>query len=67
MKAKITITQGYGETMSWETDHSDVTIDELLQGVYGCLIGLTWTPEVILNGMKEWAEENLETINYGKD
>lgn len=54
---KITITS-YDTTVSWEVPYSDIDINKVLDGVVSCLLGITFTKETILNGMKTYLEEN---------
>ena len=45
--------------MTWESGAPDTPINEVLEGIFGCLVGLTWSPNVILNAMKDFVEEKL--------
>lgn len=54
---KITITSD-DITVSWEIPYSDIDINQALDGVVSCLLGITFTKETILNGMKTYLEEN---------
>lgn len=59
--AKI-IVQTYDTTTTWETPNSDVTVEELLQGFVGCLVGQTFYQEQIANAMVELGKEYLEDV-----
>ena len=54
MKIQMT---NYDTTVTWEVDHDDVGIDEVLQGVISCLRGLTWLEDTIFKGFKEATED----------
>lgn len=54
---KISITT-YGETISWEVDHSDIDIYEAINGFVSCLLGATFHKDTILAGMKKFIEED---------
>ena len=54
---KITMSS-YDTTVSWEVNYSDVSIQKILEGVVSYLLGLTFSKEVILDGMKDYIEEN---------
>lgn len=56
MPTKITITSD-DTTVSWEVPYSDIDINKALEGVVICLLGITFTRETILNGMKTYLEE----------
>lgn len=43
----------------WETGAPDANLENVLEGFYGCLIGLTWHPDAILRAMKNFVEERL--------
>lgn len=60
---KLTL-ESYGNVYRFEANHSDSDMDELLYAFYGLLTAATWSPKTILEGMKEFAEEHLET--FGK-
>lgn len=55
---KMTITQ-HGKMFSWETSTWDCDMDDFLEAFYGMMIGLTYHPETVLRGMKEFADERL--------
>ena len=52
------IISSYDTTVSWEVPYSDVSLDKMIDGIVGCLIGLTFQKESIINAFKEYAEEN---------
>lgn len=52
------IMSSYDTTVSWEVPYSDVSLDKMIDGIVGCLIGLTFQKESIINAFKEYAEEN---------
>lgn len=53
---KITI-ENYGKKMSVETDHEDVDINEYMDIFYGLLVTATFSPETVLNGIKDFIED----------
>lgn len=52
------IMSSYDTTVSWEVPYSDVSLDKMIDGIVGCLIGLTFQKESIINAFKEYVEEN---------
>ena len=52
----LSIKMGEYNTMEWHADNVDVSIEDLLDGFYGCLVGLTYTPETIIEDIKEWVD-----------
>ena len=58
-KHTILSLENYGNKITWETDHSDVTLTELFDAFRGLLVGITFTDQQILEGMREYAEERL--------
>lgn len=52
----------YNNKFTWETDHSDINIDDLLEAFYGLCVGVTFAPEAVLQGMKDFAEERLDSF-----
>lgn len=53
---KISIS-AYDTTASWEVDHSDVTIDDVIPGIVSCLIGISFTQEQIISAMRNYLDE----------
>lgn len=47
-------------TITWEVNHDDLSIDEVIDGITCCLRGLTWLETTIFKGYKEAAEEYAE-------
>ena len=52
---KISITT-YGETISWEVNHSDIDINEAINGFVSCLLGATFHKDTIKAGMHNYIE-----------
>lgn len=50
----------YGNTVTWETLHSDVSIEEMINAFYTLCIGITFVPSTVLQGMKDFVESKLE-------
>lgn len=44
-------------TITIENEHEDLTIKEWCQIFYTAMIGITFYPETILDGMKDFAKE----------
>ena len=59
-KHTILSLENYGNKVTWETDHSDVTLTELFDAFRGLLVGITFNDQQILEGMKEYVEERLQ-------
>lgn len=49
-------------TITIENEHEDLTIKEWCQIFYTAMIGITFYPETILDGMKDFAEELKEEL-----
>lgn len=45
----------------------DAGMEELLDAFYGACIATTWHPITILEGMRDFAEERLETFGCNKE
>jgi len=58
-KHTILSLENYGNKITWETDHSDVTLTELFDAFRGLLVGITFTDNQVLEGMRDYAEERL--------
>lgn len=52
--------------VTWEKPNDDVTIDEVIQGITTCLLGLTWYEKTIMDGYKEAVDEYNERIEDEK-
>jgi hypothetical protein len=63
---KITMQVGDVVT-SWEAPFTDCGLDDLLNAFAGLLIGHTWLPTTVFEGMKEYAEDNLSVLKKGND
>ena len=48
----------YDKMITYETDHADVTVEEVMNGVLACMIGLTWHESVILKGLLSYLEDH---------
>ena len=53
----------YDTTMTWEVPYSDTTIDQIMEGVVACLEGLSWNKTIIMNGMRDYLEENDDEVH----
>lgn len=51
--------ENYDYKVSWEVPYSDSQVQDLCQAFYSLLIGVTYSPETVLEGMKSFAEERL--------
>ena len=47
----------YGNKLTWETDHSDLTTDELVNAFYGMLITHGFVSQSIVESMDELVSE----------
>lgn len=57
MGTKIAIT-AYDETISWETPQEDCSIDQVVEGFYMLLRGVTFSDETIIEGFKRFIKSN---------
>lgn len=60
---ELTLKLGKWNTMKWSADCVDPSLDDILEGFYGCLIGHTYDPAVVVRHIKEWAEEKYEAMD----
>lgn len=51
----------------WESPYSDVTMEDILNALYGMLVGKTWTPATVIKAMKDFADENDIYVNDERD
>ena len=63
---RITMQVGDVKT-SWEVPYTDCGIDDILSAFTGLLVSHTWLPVTVLEGMKTYAEEELEVLKPGKN
>lgn len=54
---KLTLEQP-DKKMAWEVPYEDVSVTELCEALYSLLIGMTFSPETVARGMKNFLEEN---------
>lgn len=54
---KLTLECGNNK-LSWEVPYNDSNIDELCQAFYALCIGITYLPQTVIRGMKDFVEEN---------
>ena len=47
----------YDKTITIDFDHPDVTIDDAIEAVVGCLYGMTFNKEQIIKGMQRYVED----------
>ena len=47
----------FDKTITIERDHPDVSIDEVVEDIVACLLGLTFSKEVIIKGFSNYIEE----------
>lgn len=54
--ARLTL-QCYDKKAIIEWNGSDITVNEVLDGIYSIMVAQGWLPESIINGMKEFVDE----------
>lgn len=54
---KLTLEQP-DKKVTWEVPYEDVSATELYEALYSLLIGMTFSPETAVQGMKNFLEEN---------
>jgi hypothetical protein len=52
---KVTM-ECYDKIISIERDHPDITLDDAIEDIATCLLGLTFSKKQIIQGFKEYAE-----------
>ena len=61
------ITMQVGDvTTKWEVPYTDCNIEDLLTAFTGLLVSHTWLPVTIFEGMKNYAEDELEVLEVVK-
>jgi hypothetical protein len=60
----VTVISGYGTTATVTLDHADVSLEELFDAFKGCLVGVSWSEENVLDYIKEWALEIQDTEDF---
>ena len=45
----------------------DTSMEDLLDAFYGACVATTWHPTIILEGMRDFAEERLEAFGRNKE
>lgn len=58
-KVSILIENG-DNTYTWEASVIDNNIEEIMQGLYGLLVSLTFIPDSIVDTLGEWLEEKCD-------
>ena len=64
--SKITF-ESYGVRYTWETNHSDLTLSEVIDAFNKLLIAHGFNEEGILESMRDYAEEQLEVLESCKE
>ena len=49
--------QAYDTQVTFKLDHADVTADEVMKGIVGCMRALTWADDQILKMCIDYIEE----------
>ena len=52
----------YGKKVTWETDHSDLTADELAYAFYGMLVAQGFMPKSVTDAMNGVVSEMKEEM-----
>jgi hypothetical protein len=60
----VTVISGYGTTATVTLDHADVSLDEMFDAFKGCLVGVSWSEENVIDYIKEWAEQIKDTEEF---
>ena len=54
-------------TVTYRSEYPDETLESIIHGFYTCLIGHTWAPETVIQGMKDFVEARLEESGINDD
>lgn len=46
------------KTMSWHSDAPDESLEDIVNGFFSCLVGLTWHPDSIIQEFKNFVDEH---------
>ena len=49
--------------MKWTADCVDPSLDDIMDGFFGCLVGCTFQPEDVVVAMKMWSEAKYKAMN----
>lgn len=41
----------------------DATVDELVNAFYAAMVGITFSPNLVINAMKQFVKDNCETLD----
>ncbi len=41
----------------------DATVDELVNAFYAAMVGITFSPNLVINAMKQFVKDNYETLD----
>lgn len=54
--------KNYDRTMIIKHDHSDVTLNELIEDFVSLMVGITFPHSCVIQGLEDYVEEHKETI-----
>ena len=62
--SRIVVEQGDSK-MIWETPYNDASVEDMIQGFVGCLVGLSWNENVVLESIYSYAKDVLGVVDNG--
>lgn len=60
--SRVTVEQNESKTV-WETPYNDASIDDIIQGFIGCLVGQSWDSKVVIESMYYYSKDLLGITN----
>lgn len=57
------ILESDGNTIQWETPHSDTSMEDLLYAFYGLCVAASWNPMTVLKKMRDFVDERIDFFN----
>lgn len=51
----------------WESPYDDVTMEDILNALYGLCVSATWCPDTVIKSMKDFAEERAMYVEGDKE
>lgn len=62
-KTKLTL-EINGTVTTWEVPYDDCSVEDIIYGLYGIMVAQTFQPGSIANCMKEFGEDQMNTLSF---
>lgn len=47
----------------WESPYMDISVEDVIDAVYGMLVAATWQPATIIEAFKDFADDHMYIVN----